>query len=147
MNIPANYKEMIIDELESIEQLCRDAVNLDDKLYFFSGSFGVINRVMNFYTDPTLLFMHQVLQAAHQAFLQRQKARTIPGTISNTIPEVLFNSLFNYLSELREAFEDDDRNKIWEILEKYSVLTYTTTGNGLFLYLRNKIEIITGEKE
>ncbi|NOY08478.1 MAG: hypothetical protein GXP33_06525 [Spirochaetes bacterium] len=141
MNIPDNYRKMIIEELESIEKLCKEASAFEDKLYFFSGSFGILNRIMNFYTDPTLIFMHQVLQTTHQAFFQRINTKTIPGVIYNTIPESFIDSLFLYLSELRAAFEENDQNKIWQVLEKFSVLTYATTGNGFFLYLRGKLKI------
>ena len=141
MNIPINYHGMIVEELESVLKLCGEAATPEDKLYFFSGSFGIINRVMNFHTDPTLIFMHQVLQGAHQAFSQRHNAKKVPGAVFNTIPESLFNSLFLYLSELLAAFEEKDQLKIWEILEKFSVLTYSTTGNGFFLYLRDQLKI------
>ncbi len=145
MKIPTNYHKMIVDELESVIKLCNDAKTIEDKLYFFSGSFGIINRVMNFYSDSTLIFMHQVLQTTYQAFSQRQQARKIPGAIFNTIPKVFFKALFSYLSDLLAAFKEEDKNKIWGILEKFSVLTYATSGNGFFLYLGEKLKIESPE--
>ncbi len=58
MNVPEEFMKMIIDEFGSIEEMFNENPSIDDKLYFFSGSFGVINRVMNFHTDPTLIFIH-----------------------------------------------------------------------------------------
>ncbi len=141
MNVPEEFMKMIIDEFGSIEEMFNENPSIDDKLYFFSGSFGVINRVMNFHTDPTLIFIHQILQAAHQSFSQRYRTPEKPGTIVNSIPDELFNGLFSSIRELKEAFRINKDEEIWRVLQKISNLTYATTGNGFYLYICGKLVI------
>jgi hypothetical protein len=141
MNIPDQYHKMIVDEIKEVEKLCIDTKSPEDKLYFFSATYGIINRVMNFYFDPILVFMHQILQVVHQAFTQRLTSPNISGTVSSSIPNEFWISLISYLSELRIAFEKKDEDNIRIVLEKFSNLWYATSGNGFYLYLRGKLHI------
>ena len=61
---------------------------------------------MNFHSDPTLTFMHQILQAVHQALAQRLDAPKVPGTTYNNFPDETWTSLIAYFYELRLAFEE-----------------------------------------
>lgn len=141
MKIPEKYYEIILNEFKDVEKLAKEATNIDDKLYFFSASFGVINRVMNFHYDPLLVFIHQVLQTTHQSLLQRFSAPKIPGSISNIVPDEMINSLFKNFSQLISEFEKKEDQKIREVLQKFSILSYATTGNGYYLYLKEKLII------
>ncbi|MCK4906075.1 MAG: hypothetical protein KAS64_00915 [Spirochaetes bacterium] len=141
MNISDQYFELILNELKEVQKLCSDANSPEDKLYFFSASYGILNRVMNFYCEPTLVFMHQILQATHQAFSQRLSMPKKAETISNSFPNKMWESLFSYFSLLILEFEKKDENKIREVLEKFSNLSYSISGNGFYLYLREKLVI------
>ena len=112
MNIPDHYFELILNELIEVQKLCDEAKSSEDKLYFFSASYGIINRVMNFHCEPLLVFMHQILQIAHQTMSQRASSPKTPGSISNSLPNELFDSLFSYFSKLVLEFEKKDENKI-----------------------------------
>ncbi len=141
MNIPDQYFEIILNEFKDVEKLYNDANSPYDKLYFFSASFAVINRVMNSYSNPTLTFMHQILQAVHQSLGQRLDIPKYPGTIFNNLPEETWTTLISYFSELRSAFEKKNDDKIREALAKFANLWYATSGNGYYLYLRGKLPI------
>jgi hypothetical protein len=141
MNIPEQYHKMIIDELKDVEMLISNAHTIDDKLYYFTASFGIIYRVLNFHCDSLLIFAHQVLQLTHQTISQRLTLPGIPGNITNSMPNEFFNSLIDNLKDLRLSFEKNDDNKIRESLEKMSVLSYAATGNGFYLFLRKKLVI------
>jgi len=56
MNIPDQYFKIIIEEFKDVEKLYKEANSAHDKLYFFSASFAVINRVMNFLIDVNYFF-------------------------------------------------------------------------------------------
>lgn len=141
MKLPEQYYVMILKEFNDVEKLCNEANLIEDKLYLFSASYGILNRVMNIFCDPILVFMHQILQAAHQAFAQRLATPKIPATVANSLPDEMIKALFSYLTELRLAFEKKDENNIREVLEKFANLTYATSGNGFYLYLREKLVI------
>ncbi len=142
MKIQEEFYEIILEEFKNVSKLCNDTNLLpEDKLYFFSASYGVINRIMNFNCEPILIFIHQILQSTHQAFAQRLSQRLMPGIISNSFPDVFWDKLFLYFSELISAFENKDENKIREILEKFSNLGYATSGNGFYLFLNEKLKI------
>jgi len=139
MNIPDNYFDLIVNEFKEVEKLCEEAKSPDDKLYFFSASYGIINRVMNFHCEPILVFMHQMLQTSHQMVAKRLATPKNMDNISNSLPNEIFESLFSYFSLLIKEFEKKDENKIREVLEKFSNLSYATSGNGFYLYLRGKL--------
>lgn len=139
MKIPNQYYELLINEFKEIQKLSNEVKSNEDKLYFFSASYGVLNRVLNFHCDTTLVFMHQVLQVAHQNIMQRLSTPKNPGSISNALPDEIIESLFSYFSLLISEIEKKDTSKIREILEKISNISYATTGNGFYLYLKGKL--------
>ena len=141
MNIPSQHYKTILEEFNKISQLCNDAKYLEDKLYFFSASFGIINRVMNFHCDPLLVFMHHILQTTHQGFVQRISQFQNPNLISNNIPDIFWDKLYLYFLELIKSFENKDVENIREILEKFTYLTYATTGNGFYLFISKKLTL------
>ena len=142
MKLPAQYFKIIINELKGIKELINEATTPDDKLYFFSASFGIINRIMNLHYDPLLVFIHQILQNVHMTMTQRlASAKTGVGGIPNTFPTAFMDSLANNFSELINAFENNDENQIREVLEKFTNLSYATTGNGFYLLLLGKLPI------
>lgn len=141
MKISNEFHPLILKEFKNVQKLVKEANTVDDKLYFFSASYGVLNRVMNFNCDKTLVFMHQILQATHQSLVQRLASPKIPGSISNNLPNEMIDALFTYFEQLIIEFEKKDSQNIREILEKFANLTYATTGNGYYLYLKGNLVI------
>ena len=143
MNIPKEYKKMIVDEFKEILILCNDSSLIDDKLFFFSASYGTVRRVMNLHFDPTLAFMHLVLQNAHQSFTQRLNQPQKTDTKFSKTPKSFWDALIKSYEALINAFEGDNVNEVRECLEAISYIAYMTTGNGYYLYLRGKTLIPT----
>lgn len=141
MNIPDDYLKIIVNEFKEVEQLCKSAVAPEDKLYFFSATYGILNRVMNLHYDSILIFSHQILQAVHQTLAQRLSTATTNSPVSSSVPTIMLDSLTVYLPELTSAFEERDDNKIRAILEKYNTLSYATSGNGFYLLLKGKLQL------
>lgn len=138
MNISKPYHKIIVKEFHDIRKMIEETNILVDKLYYFTAVYGVINRIMNLESDPTLIFINQVLQNCHQAITLRLSQR-INGNVSTDIPDNLIKECFVLLDELIAAFENQNKIQIWEILQRYSNLTYSMNGNGYYMYLRNKI--------
>jgi hypothetical protein len=143
MKIPNNFHEIILKEFNEIEKLCSETDSIEDKLYYFSASYGIVNRIMNLYCDSTLVFMHQILQTTCQSLVQRLANSKVqmPTIISSAFPNEMIAALLLSFSELRLAFEKKDEDGIRKVLEKFSNLTYATTGNGYYLYLQKKLLI------
>ena len=91
MNLPEQYFELILKELNESKELVDEATSIEDKLYFFSSSFGIINRVMNFHYDPLLVFIHQALANAHTNISKRMNSPHKPGVVSMSIPNAKFD--------------------------------------------------------
>jgi len=141
MNIPDNYFNLILDEFNETKGLIKESKNIEDKLYFFSSSFGIINRVMNFHYEPILIFIHQALANVHANISKRMNAPHNPDVVSTSVPDIMFDSLFSYFDLLVDAFKNKDENEIRGILEKFAVLTYATSGNGFYLFLKGKLTL------
>ena len=141
MKLKKEYKDLIVNEFKEILELCQNTGRLEDKLYFFSGAYGVLNRVMNFNCDPTLIFIYNVLVESHRTLSGRMKAQNFTGTIYNSLPDEFVDAVFTNFESLISAIEEEDENAIRKILEKLSTISFATTGNGFFLYLREKLII------
>jgi DNA-binding GntR family transcriptional regulator len=141
MNLPDTYFDLIIKEMDEAKELIEEANTMDDKLYFFSSSFGIINRVMNFHSDPILIFIHQALANAHANISKRMNSPHKPDVVSTSVPDVMFDALFSNFDLLIAAIKSKDEDEIRKVLEKYAVLTYATSGNGFYLLLKGKITL------
>lgn len=141
MDIPKKYFDLILNEFKEVEGLCNEAETLDDAIYYFSALHGILNRVMNFHCVPVLIFMHQVLQATHQAIAARQSAPVKPGITSNGVTDEMIEALFSNISLLISAFKKKDEDEIRRVLEKFTNLSYATTGNGRYLHLRGRLKL------
>lgn len=141
MNLSEEYRKLIGDEFEDILRRLSTVKNPADFLYLFSASFGVLNRVMNFECDSTLVFMHHGLHTLHQAVQGRLQASTSsPGELMG-VPDVFLKKMADILERLRAAFIDGSVSKIHAVLEDASNLAYATTGNGFYLFLTGKLKV------
>lgn len=141
MNLNDSHRTMVVDELAEVEKRMAEAKSAGDLLYFFSAAFGVMNRVMNFNCDPTLVFIHQVLQSLHQAVQARLAANTAMSGEHMATPDEFFVKMRGVVSALRNALRDDSQKDIYAALESAAMLMYATTGNGYYLYLTGKLKI------
>jgi len=134
------HRRLIVDEFGAVHDRMSQASTLDEKLYFFSAAFGVLNRVMNFEPDPVFIFAHQVLQTAHQAFRARATEQG-PGVPRFGVTEEMITGLSASVAALKQAFEADDAEAIRRILQYVANLSYSTTGNGYYLYLKGVLDL------
>lgn len=61
---------------------------------------------------------------------------------SAKFPSEFRNSLNKIFESLILALEKKDRIEIWGSLENLSVLTYANSGNGFYLFIREKLKIV-----
>ncbi len=140
MDISDDYKHAIVEELGRVAPLLRDPnVEPLSKMYYFSAIHGIINRVINFDYDPGLTFLFNVLQLAHQAVTTRVNALANRQEIGIQLPPNYFNLLGDTIADLAERIEANQ--SVYDVLERLSVLTYVTTGNGYYLYEKGTLTL------
>ncbi len=147
MNVPAEYIRLIIDEMKAVKEKWKLAATPEEKLYYFSAIYGVINRVMNFHTDPILVFVHQVLQTTHHSVVSRLNAPKTPGQESFLgVPDQMIDAVFSATEDLRSAFEkyasqEKADSDMWTALKRFANISYAATGNGFYLYQKGVLKI------
>jgi hypothetical protein len=142
MDIDKMYKEILINEFETVIEKCGDAKgNVDDFLYFFSAAYGVVRRVLNFQCLPLLIFMHQVLNTTYNSYNQRWSNSTKKDTVMKSFPLKFLDILLNEFIDLTSALKNDDEEELRKSLENISCISYAMTGNGYYLYLGGKLKL------
>lgn len=140
MNIPKEYKKIILDSVDQALEYCENAYSAEEKLYFFTYIFGTINRIMNFICDPLLVFAHQELQSAYNALMGRLSQPVTPNnqTFMGT-PEAMITALVEYTKDFKAALSVGTDEAMYPVLCKFANLAYATSGNGFFLYTTGKL--------
>ena len=134
----AEYKHIIIKELEFILNKMTQSNSIDDKVYYFSGVQGLLNRVLNLaYTDD-LLFAYSVTNAAHQMFQQRIMSLKQGETVVK-VTEQQIARLIDITKDFLEAIIGD--GDLDAVLKQYAILSYSTTGNGYYLMEKGILKI------
>lgn len=141
MNISDDYLALIIKEMDFAIGKMNESKTPDEMLYYFSACHGVINRVMNFFCDPILVFTHQVLTVTHNALRSRIEAKRSQGEPFLTVPQEMLERLIEYTRELKGALHDKKEPRIYETLSRFSNLAYATSGNGYYLYQKGVLKL------
>lgn len=139
MQIESKYKTEITKELNYVVTAMKTEKNLERKIYLYSGAYSMINRILNIEYKPELLFINFVLERSYE---------TINGGITSLIrgetrvpmpnPEVLMNKLADEIKKLAEAISG--KGDYIKILTRIIELSYTTTGNGAYLFSKGIIK-------
>jgi hypothetical protein len=138
MKLKVDHKKMILDEFGYASRTMREVKTFDEKMFYFSSTYGVLSRVFNADFDPQLVFMHLVLANAHATILARVQAmRSGDNTIQ--LSEDFFEKLTSLVDELTKRIASG--KDAYDILEKIGVLTYTSTGNGYYLFRKGVLEL------
>lgn len=139
MEITPYMKETLVSELRLVAEKMKGEEDIRRKNYFFSATYGTAFRIFNINFDPELVLIHNVLNMAYST------ADTLLGRIERgeekiiTIPDNFFDKLADLTEELASAIEED--KNVYGILQKISLITYSLTGNGYYLYQKGLIEI------
>lgn len=129
MKIPDDLKKRLLIELDFSIQKIREEELIRKKLYYFSGTYGVVERTMRFHLDPQLLMVHAVLNLCYNAFMGLVEGRE-RGDIARELPPNLSETLVEYLTELRNKLAED--KDTYKTLEKLMALSFRATGPGYY---------------
>jgi len=139
MDISENLREELVNEINFVISKIREEVDLRKKIFFYSGIYGLVNRIFNIRFDPQLVFMHLVLNTSFSLINDRINAIVLGKDTLVEIPDNFFDRLCNALEELaRNIAEDEDT---YTVLQRIATISYLTTGNGYYLYQKGDLEI------
>jgi hypothetical protein len=133
-----DYKNIIVKELEFIINKMDQSSKPEEKLYFFSAVQGVLHRILNLEYSRELLIAHYVTNETLKMFQQRHAGFKAGDIAIRVTDEQLLR-----LSEVTKEFLETIRNdgNVDEVLKKYVVLLYSTTGNGYYLMEKGVLKI------
>lgn len=132
-------QKKMVEEMRYALKKMKEEKDERKKLYFYSGIYGVIPRVFNLEYDPQLVFMYQVLNNTYST-LNNRLMLIAQGDIAASLVDNVLDKLYTYTSQLADEIEKDGGN-IYDLLQKITILGFTATGNGYYLYDKGIIEL------
>jgi hypothetical protein len=135
MEISNQNKSVILDEIDFVLEKMKTAKDPLRKLYFFSGIYAVIQRVFNIEYDEDLVFAHLILNETYKAFMARLK----PGEPQIGLREEQLDRLQALAEQLAENFSSN--RDLYSTLREFSILAYSTTGNGNYLLEKGMLHL------
>jgi len=139
MNISKNYKDIIVNEINFVINRMNESKTAEDKIFYFSAIYGMLQRIFNIEYDQDLLFAFFILRDTHNNFLQRLQGIKKQGEMTIPLIEEQFTRLLDITRELSSKIEGNEN--IDDTLKKYVILSYTTTGNGYYLFQKGLLKI------
>lgn len=132
------YKNIIVKELEFVINKINQSSTIEEKLYYFSAVQGVLNRILNLEYNEQLLSAFYITNETLKMFHQRLAAYNAGDKSFKLTDEQMLR-----LSQITVEFLERIRNggNVEEVLKKYVVLLYSTTGNGYYLMEKGMLKI------
>jgi hypothetical protein len=138
MDITDGTRKAIFDEINYVLGMMEKADSLEKKLYYFSAVYGITQRVFNFEYDEDLICMHAVLNQVYGLFRSRIEGLK-KGDGGVPISEQQIEKLMKLTKDLGKRIKS--KETIDDILKKFTVLAYSTTGNGYYLLEKGHLKI------
>jgi hypothetical protein len=139
MGVSEKYRKMITEEIHFVVSKMDESPEPEQKLYYFSGIYSMIQRILNFECDTDLIGLHLVLRETYGAFSGRLQAILKGGERLIPLEEIHFTKLSELSKELARNIER--KQDAGELLKKFAVLSYSTTGNGYYLRTKGLLNI------
>jgi hypothetical protein len=139
MIIKNKLKMMIVDEIDFIVKMMDENPDLSKKLYYLSGVHALIHRIFNQDFDEDLIFLHLILHNTHGSFMSRLQAIEKGRDMTVLLLDKQIDALSDNLKELSKAIEK--KENIDKILKRFTILSYSTTGNGYYLLQKGLLKI------
>lgn len=130
-------KTYLVTELMIAADKIEESTDVTGKLFYFSAAFGAFARVLNIEFDPKLVLLHNVYQSAHTAVNNRMQALKDQRELGVGFDPAVFSVLADLTR--KTAIRIKGGEDVTDLLERLSVVTFTTTGNGYYLYTTNRI--------
>jgi hypothetical protein len=129
LRISQELKENLLSELEFVILKMRGEPDAVKKLYFFSATYGAVERAMRLCLDNELIIAHAIITICYNTVNDRVN-RVKMGDTSVSLPQDFFERLIDGVSSFRQAIEQNE--SLYPSLETIMRLTYATTGPGFY---------------
>ena len=139
MRVSQKLKAHTLSEFDIAIAKLKEQISLDERLYYFSATFGAIYRVMNTECSTGLIFLHHALNIAHTAFQARIQAQSRGVERPIEIDQAMVDTLIVLTENLRERISEDQDST--DICVRLINLSYATTGNGYYLYKKGELTL------
>lgn len=138
MNINDDFREIILKEINYVVAKMDKSETAEEKAYYFSGIHGMLQRIFNLEYNEELVYAYLILSETHKAFVSRLQAIKA-GQKEIPIYNEHFEKLIIIVKELADKIEK--KEDISDLLKKLLLLSYTTTGNGYYLFQKGLLKI------
>jgi len=139
MDISVEMRKLILDEFEYVLKKMGEVDDPFQKLFYFSATFGIVQRVYNIEYNSELVFAHFILNETHKGFTARLHAIRDARDTTVAITTEHLERLSNLIKELADKIRENKDHV--DTLKKLIILTYSTTGNGFYLYDKGVLKI------
>ena len=130
MAISDKSRKVIVDELNLVADKMDKSQTGEEKLYYFSAAYSMVQRIFNIEYESDLIFIFFVLRETYNTInIRIQALKRGEGLVM--LEEEQFSKLTQYTRELARLF--NSKKDVTDILKKMALLAYTTTGNGHYL--------------
>ena len=124
-------KEIISEEIKFVIDSLKKSEDVSLSIFYLSALHIMIKRVFNIDFNKHLVFLYVVLEnsfriIANENEIAKSQKRPIVG-----IDKKFFSKLITLLEQLVNTIKEDKLT--YDILEKITLLTYSITGNGIYL--------------
>ena len=139
MDISVEMRKLILDEFEYVVKKMGEVDDPFQILFYFSATFGIVQRVYNIEYNSELVFAHFVLNETHKGFTAILHAIRDARDTTVAITTEHLERLGNLIKELADKIRENKDHV--DTLKKLIILTYSTTGNGFYLYDKGVLKI------
>lgn len=145
MPLTDSVHEFLESEYRFAAKRVLESGTLNEKVYYFSVFFGQAGRQLNMHWDDDLALIWSVGQ--HLCGAINGRLAQGPGEYpTHGFPDGFANALDEVSQEMAGSFEGGkiDTARLYAALRRSAELTYLTTGNGIYLYEKGFIKLLTG---
>lgn len=139
MAVSDENRKSIVNEIKFAVKKMEEKKEATEKLYYFSAVFGILHRIYNIDYDPDLVYAHFILRSTHDAFLHRLKAIEVGGETTVLISKKQLSKLSTLSKQFASKF--GKKQEIDSVLKEFTILLYSTTGNGFYLMEKGVLKI------
>ena len=137
-------QQRIAGEFRYAATKMQEATTADKKLFYFSITFGEVQRSLNWEWNTDLALIHMV---THQVHAQINATMQVPP-LMQTLPTdwaTIFDKMTQDASDLATYFEkaenEGSKEELYRILGHFAEIAYAVSGNGSYLYEKGAFKL------
>jgi len=137
------YKQRLATEYRLAANKMQQVAPAARKLFYFSIFFAEAQRVINWEWNRDLVLIYEIGKQAH-AQINAASQSPVLGALPIDM-KMVYEQLTIIASDLASYFEKaedtTDSNELYEILGRLAEISYSTSGNGSYLYEKGLIKL------